>query len=112
MLSRTFRLHKNRDIRKTLQKGHRLAKGAVRLTYLTSRQRNPRFTVLVSTKVAKHATVRNRLKRHIRVCLSQFAHTYPTLAIDGVISVTRAVSDHEITADCQYVLGQLPAGHS
>ncbi len=104
MLPRANRLQKNRDVRKVLQRGSRLSGASMRLTTLPNRLHHPRFTVMISTKVAKRATVRNRLKRQARAAVAEFIKIHPTLASDIVLIIFRMPDTRTVISDCQQLL--------
>ncbi len=93
MLSRQNRLHRNRDIKRVFQKGVKTHINGLRVQVLAhNRQSLPRVTVIISTKVAKRATERNRLKRQVRALMHQFITRYPMLDSDIVITITKPQS--------------------
>lgn len=89
MLSRNMRLTKNRDVQRVLQKGIRTSADGLRVAYLRNSNQRPRFTVVVSAKTSKLATVRNRAKRQIRAVLRQFVYEHPNYSIDAVIVINQ-----------------------
>ncbi len=96
MLPRPNRLP-SPHIRAVLRLGRRVTAGAVQLVYTRSTLDHSRFAVVVSTKVDKHATVRNRLKRLIRESLRRNFSAVPS-PLDGVVfirwSQQSAISAH------------------
>lgn len=70
MFPRERRLRRYRDIQLVLRRGHMVRVPGLSLRYRrTNAVAYPRATVVVGTVVAKRATVRNRLKRHLRQLL-------------------------------------------
>lgn len=105
MLKAKNRLHKNRDIKRVLQKGARVFGESVRISYLFGNKLNrPRITILVSTKVLKDAVDRNRLKRQIRARLRSAITTYPNLGFDMVVSITRNKPVIQVWNEIMHVL--------
>ncbi|GEM_PF-1172362 len=108
MLSRAFRLRKNRDIRRVQQKGHKVFTRHLRLQYLNgNREHHVRCTVLMSVKVAKHATVRNRLKRQVRACLGRFVQSNPHRDLDMLVTITNYSPSLSVDAECVELLGKI-----
>ncbi len=68
MLKKVNRLAKAKDIQKTIARGRAFFSPFLTIKHLSSSQ-DPRFTVVVSTKVSKKAVDRNRLKRVLREVL-------------------------------------------
>jgi len=66
MLSAKHRLTKERDFKKINRSGRSFFSSYFRLKYLTNNLSLNRFAIVVSTKISKKATERNRLKRQIR----------------------------------------------
>ncbi|MBF8280690.1 MAG: ribonuclease P protein component [Candidatus Magasanikbacteria bacterium] len=66
MLSAKFRLRQDKDFTRVFRGGRRASAGLVLITFSPNRLREPRYAVVVGTKVSKRAVVRNRLKRRIR----------------------------------------------
>jgi ribonuclease P protein component len=66
MLPRPFRLAKNRDIRRVFRYGKKASSLSLGLKFCLNQLPLSRMTVIVSLKVDKRATKRNRLKRQIR----------------------------------------------
>lgn len=66
MLPRKYRLTKEKDFKKINSSGRSFFSTLFRLRYLANNLGISRFAVVVSTKVSKKATQRNRLKRQVR----------------------------------------------
>jgi len=66
MLTVKNRLTKERDFKKINRSGRSFFSSCFRLKYLTNNLGLNRFAIVVSTKISKKATERNRLKRQIR----------------------------------------------
>ncbi|MCC7543596.1 ribonuclease P protein component [bacterium] len=65
MLARASRLRRNRDIVRVLKRGRILRTSHLKLYALSSSLQNSRATVVISKKVDKRATVRNRNRRRV-----------------------------------------------
>lgn len=80
------------ETRKVLREGRRISLPEFQLVYRKKTSEPSRFTVIVSTKIAKRATQRNRLKRLIRESLQ---HILPDLKsnLDGVVIVRKNFSE-------------------
>lgn len=87
MLPPKNRLASDRDIRRVNAKARPVYSRFLRLKALVNGLESSRATVVVSTKVSKKATVRNRLKRQLREIIR---HDLPKLkpGFDIVISVS------------------------
>lgn len=66
MLKRTYRLVKTKDIEKVNKQGQSFFTKFFIMKYIPNDLGITRITVVVSTKISKNATTRNRLKRIIR----------------------------------------------
>ncbi len=86
MLSKKNRLAKDLDIKKVFARGRSFLNSGISLRFLPKAgEGEARFAVVVSTKVSKKATKRNRLKRLIREELKSRLRTFP--CGDYIISV-------------------------
>ena len=65
MLARSLRLRENRDIVRVLKRGTSFRTPHLKIYTLTSRIAGPRAAVVISKKVDKRATVRNRNRRRV-----------------------------------------------
>lgn len=107
MLPKKFRLNKNRDIRRVIQKGVRVSVADLRLQYLVGNRLNhPRFTVLVSTKICKSAVKRNLLKRRIKSLLIEFAKS-TVLPADVVITPFKELDYDKIEAGIKELIARI-----
>jgi len=83
MLAKINRLAKKSDIDNLFQRGKRAFSPFFAVRYLENKEKNSRFTVVISNKVAKKATERNRIRRQIReiirLNLSRFRYNYDIL---------------------------------
>lgn len=70
MFSKQHRLAKTQEVKQALARGRHFSSSLFTVKFLPTAGL-PRFTVIVSTKVAKKAVTRNRLKRILR----EFART-------------------------------------
>lgn len=108
MLKANNRLHRNRDIRRVIQKGVRLSGGYTRITYLYGNRRGfPRLTVIVSTKIAKHAVDRNHLKRHLRVAMQLYVDSATAIPVDVVVQVVRSGETKAIVQEVTSLLSRI-----
>lgn len=69
MLSRTNRLSKQKDFEKIFRQGKEYRVDGLTIKSLARQQSFSRFGLVISTKVAKKAVARNRLRRQIRAIL-------------------------------------------
>jgi ribonuclease P protein component len=108
MLHKLNRLAKTKDVKGALSRGRPFFSPYYTIRYAKVNGVGKRFTVIVSTKVSKKATVRNRLKRlireYIRLRLSSFkpgdyaimvkpsaAKLPPKLLVEEFANVTKKV---------------------
>ncbi len=89
MLPKQNRLRAERDIKKVFKKGRRVITPLFRYQVLKTNAEETRFAVVVSTKVAKRATVRNLIKRRVRESLREILETVPK-GFDVVIQARSA----------------------
>lgn len=66
MLAKKFRLTKQKELKEVFQKGRKGFGYLIGIRFLANNLENSRITVVVSNKVSKKATRRNRLKRQAR----------------------------------------------
>src|SRR3989344_5852957 len=66
MLAKKYRLAKEKDFKKIIASGRSFFSPSFRLRYLATNLDFSRLSVIVSAKISKKATVRNRLKRQMR----------------------------------------------
>ena len=108
MLARVYRLHKNKDIVRVIQKGSRVNGNGIRMSFLfNNRSRNPRATVIVSAKAVRRAVDRNLVKRQIRSAIHEFIKSNPTLNVDIVISVFNLNAGTTVIQDCTRLLSSI-----
>ncbi len=69
MLPKAFRLAKKKDFDSVFKKGQHFKEGFLILRIAANKKDNSRFGIIVSQKVAKKATARNRIKRQIRAVI-------------------------------------------
>lgn len=69
MLAKKYRLRKNKDFEKAAKKGQAVFGNALSLKWIKNDLYYARFGIVVSLKVDKRATVRNRIKRIIRAII-------------------------------------------
>lgn len=66
MLAKVNRLRKKKDFERILKKGKSFKEGFIILKFNKNNSREIRFGFIVSRKVSKKATVRNKVKRRLR----------------------------------------------
>jgi ribonuclease P protein component len=66
MLPRINRLKKKQDIKKVFKKGKKIKEGLLVLKMAKNNLSQTRFGFIVSKKVSKKATIRNKIKRRLR----------------------------------------------
>jgi ribonuclease P protein component len=94
MLEKKFRLRKSSEIQKTFARGRNFFNPFFNLKFVGTKT-VPRLTVVVSTKVAKRAVVRNKIKRvvreNIRLNLSKLqSGDYAIVARPAAAKITKA----------------------
>lgn len=110
MLAKKFRLNKNRDIRRVMQRGVKISVPDVRLQYLTGNRLNhPRVAVLVSTKISKSAVKRNLLKRRVRSLLLSFVATSQSSA-DIIVTPFKELDYDKLEASIKDLLSRMSHG--
>ncbi|NCN07801.1 ribonuclease P protein component [Candidatus Falkowbacteria bacterium] len=72
MLIRKYRLTKRNDFQSIFKTGYKNFNKFFSLRYKLNNLENSRIAVVVSNKVAKKATDRNRIKRQVRSIISDF----------------------------------------
>ena len=66
MLAKNFRLSKQSDFKLVFSKGQKNFGKVFIIRFLSNLEENSRVSVIVSNKISKKATVRNKLKRQTR----------------------------------------------
>jgi len=84
MLPRPYRLTKKAEIERVFKRGRSFFTGILGVKAAQSGRQLTRFAVVVSIKVAKKATARNRLKRQLREIL-RLMRTDVTTGYDVVV---------------------------
>lgn len=74
MFAKKNRLAKTNDIRLVYARGRAFFSPSFTLKFIRKMEGGSRFTVVVSTKVSKKATVRNAVKRHLREVFKTHLH--------------------------------------
>jgi ribonuclease P protein component len=69
MLAKKYRLTKDKDIQNVLKKGKIFYHPFFNLKILKNNLQNPRFCIVISTKISKKAVVRNKVKRQLRAII-------------------------------------------
>lgn len=77
MLPRRFRLTERRDFDKLYRSGERFSAPHFLIRVLPNNRTMTRIAVVMSTKVSKRATVRNRYKRQTRAVLEELLPRLP-----------------------------------
>lgn len=77
MLPKQHRLRAEKDIKKVFKKGRRMITPLLRFQIYKTGSEETRFAIVVSTKVAKRATIRNLLKRRVREILREHITQVP-----------------------------------
>jgi ribonuclease P protein component len=94
MFEKKHRLAKTKDIQETFSRGRSFFNSFFSIKFVKKLTPVPRFTVVVSTKVSKKATTRNRLKRiireHIRLSLKDFSSGDYIIVVKGPASKSNA----------------------
>lgn len=86
MLSRANRLAREREVLAVVRRGRVFHSPTLLLRALRTRRADPRFAVVVGTKVSKKAVVRNLVKRRVRAILREKKSRFPS-EYDYLISV-------------------------
>jgi ribonuclease P protein component len=71
MLPLKYRLKKKKDIDRVFKEGKGIKEDFLFLKFTSNNLGNSRFAVIVSRKISKRATIRNKIKRKIRAVISQ-----------------------------------------
>lgn len=98
MLPIKNRLTKKIDFQRVLKKGNKIWSKSffVKLEYNHSPNQDPRFAFIVSTKISKLATVRNRIKRQLRESIRTTILPHLVRSVSVVI-----IANQEITKQNQ-----------
>ncbi len=77
MLPRQHRLVKSRDIQRVLRLGRYVRSPRINIKHAANPKGGQRFAFVVSTKVSKRATVRNRIRRQLRALVAAQMQSFP-----------------------------------
>lgn len=69
MLSKTYCLKRKKDFEKILKEGKGFKEDFLVLKFVKNNLKNSRFGIIVSQKISKKATIRNKIKRRIRALI-------------------------------------------
>lgn len=108
MLKRKYRLNRNKDFQRVFSAGRSFYGAGLGIKAAANDLGYPRLGILISKKVSKHATVRNRLKRQLQEIFHlHLAKLPPT---DLVVVCLPALKDKkfvEIKAEVEALLNKL-----
>lgn len=110
MLPRISRITREQTFSLIIKKGFSLSFSLMRIKWIFSENPYPRFGIVVSNKISKKATVRNKIKRRIRELLREFIKKQPHMQIDGIIFVKPHIvnaSFQDIAHEVQYALDNM-----
>ena len=96
MIAKRFRLPA-RQIKKIFRSGRKCGENYLQI-YSLPRHGQPRFAIIVSTKIAKGAVLRNRMKRLCRVAIIE---NFPQTSADFVIVVKKNFINKEQEAKAE-----------
>lgn len=97
MLPSKNRLAKRSDFQRVFKIGRRNFNKFLNIRYATNNLPNSRVAVVVSTKVSKKATIRNKTKRQIRSIISVFLPKF-SQKYDIIINVLSPILNQEYKA--------------
>lgn len=66
MLAKKYRLANSREIQKVFQKGGQIKSRFLAIRFCKSIKKNSRLAVIISNKISKKATIRNKLRRQMK----------------------------------------------
>lgn len=95
-LPRSLRFASRGEVKDLLRRGERLVTPLGRVVWVRARRRKGRILFVVSTRVSKRATVRNRIKREFDGWLTRHAR-WP-LEADAMVFVNPAVLERSARA--------------
>ena len=90
MMAKRYRLVKKTDFQRIYRQGQKVTSPLLMMKYLPNRENYSRFGIVVSSKVAKQAVIRNKIKRRIGEILRNNQARIPTGYDFVVISSPRA----------------------
>ncbi len=97
MLIKKYRLAKRNDFQSIFTTGRKSFNKLFSLRYKLNNLNNSRIAVVVSNKVSKKATTRNRIKRQIRSIISDFLPKFKQ-NFDIIINILSPASNKEYGA--------------
>ncbi|MFA6422482.1 MAG: ribonuclease P protein component [Candidatus Buchananbacteria bacterium] len=72
MLAKNFRLSKEGDFKQVFSRGQKIFGKVFIIRLLPNLANNSRICIIVSNKISKKATVRNKLKRQVKEVIRQY----------------------------------------
>jgi ribonuclease P protein component len=108
MLAKPYRLKNSEDFDRVKAKGKKISNPLVTLLYLKAKnERYPRFGMIVSTKISKHASARNRVERAISEGIRQ--NIYAVDKNYDCVVIARAESVNRLTNEIMHSVSNLIA---
>ena len=95
MLPQINRLKKEKDIKKVLKEGEALNEEVLVLKVIKNNLKNSRFGFIISGKISKKATIRNKIKRRLSETIRTKIKKIKTGA-DGLFIVKPGIEKKEI----------------
>jgi len=105
MLPKANRLAKRTDIERVFKRGKTFFVGNLSIRTAANNLAVSRFTVVVSTKISKKATRRNRLKRLIREAIRREALPKTKPGYDGIIMTQKGAMEKNYNEITKLVVG-------
>jgi len=110
MLPKKYRLIKNNDFAEVAQKGKAVFGREISLKWTENNLSFPRFGIVVSLKVDKKATIRNKIKRRIRNILKNDLPFFIP-GYDFLILTRKGAQDLDYSQIKSKLLGLFKKGH-
>ena len=108
MLPKQHRITKKQDYDRLFQKGRAIPSRICMIRWMHNELHVPRMGIIVSNKVSKKATIRNKIKRQYRAIIGKKIDTLPF--VDFIIVAKNKVVNTpypEIEADCLRLLKKI-----
>lgn len=86
MFSQQYRLRSEKDIMRTIRSKRGIFDRTCGVKFVSTEIGNPRFVIVVSTKVSKSSVERNRVRRQYREICKKFIPSLPSADIALLVS--------------------------
>jgi len=111
MLKKDFRLRKDKDVRRVLAKGKGFHGQFLGIKFLPNKLENNRFCLIISNKISKKSTKRNKIRRRlseiVRLNLAKIKGNYDIVIIAKPKTEVLEKGYQELAEETLYLLNKI-----